>query len=448
MTPLLSKSRFQYGLQCLKRLYLECYHRELADPVDPGRQAIFDVGTSVGEVARRRFPNGRFVEEDYTQHDRAVETTIELMADDGIPSIYEAAFTFEGIRIRVDALWRNGGEGFDLVEVKSTTRVKKEHISDVAIQVYAVEGAGIPIGKAYLMHLNRDYMYPGGDHDLGQLFTLEDVTETARSFLSGRVNDDLLRMWEALVLDAAPEIETGKHCTSPYRCSFFGHCHQDDKEVIKPLFVGPDLPAALGEIGLPAAVLDFETVNPAIPLFVGTRPYQAVPFQWSLHLVESSGEIRHEAFLNDDAADPRERFAASLMEAVSAEGSVVAYSSFEKARMRELAEVFPQYRGGLLALCDRTVDLLRLIRVNYYHPGFHGSYSLKSVLPALAPDLGYYGLDIAEGMSAATSYARMIDGDTPTSERAAIRDALLEYCKRDTEAMVRVYRALREAASS
>ena len=446
MTPQLSKTRFQYGLQCLKRLYLECYHHELADPVGPGQQAIFDVGTVVGEVARERFPNGRLVEETYLEHDRAVETTRTQLEEASVPTLYEAAFTFEGIRNRVDILKRSGEEEFDLIEVKSTTRLKQEHISDVAIQVYAVEGAGVSIRKAYLMHLNREYVYSGGDHDLSQLFTLVDVTDAARAFVEDNVGGDLARMCTVLGLPDAPEIETGRHCTSPYRCSFYGYCHQDEVEVEKPLFVGPELRSVLGEVKFPAAFLDFETVNPAIPLYAGTKPYQAIPFQWSMHILESPGEIRHEAFLNEDAHDPRGRFCASLLEAIPAEGSVVAYSSFEAARMRELSGVYPKYREGLLALCDRTVDLLNLIRANYYHPGFHGSYSLKSVLPALAPDLGYADLEIPEGMSASISYARMIDSDTPDSERSAIRRALLEYCKRDTEAMVRVHRALRDAA--
>ena len=444
MTPQLSKTRFQYGLQCLKRLYLECFRRELADPVDAGQQAIFDLGTAVGEVARERFPGGRLIEESYLEHEGAVETTRALLTDDGVPALYEAAFTFEGIRTRVDVLERRGPEEFDLIEVKSTTRVKQEHISDVAIQVHAAEGAGVPIGKAYLMHVNRDYIYPGGDHDIKQLFTLNDVTEAARAFVEDHVHGDLARMRDALQLGTAPEVPTGRHCNSPYRCSFFGFCHQDEPEVVKPRFVGPELASALEEISFPAAFIDFETVNPAIPLYVGTRPYQAIPFQWSLHLLESSGRLRHEAFLNDDADDPRERFVASLLGAIPAGGTVVAYSGFEKSRMRELAEMFPQYGDGLLSVCDRTVDLLKVIRSNYYHPGFHGRYSLKSVLPALVPDLDYADLEIPEGMSASASYARMIDRATSDKERTNIRDALLNYCRRDTEAMVRVYQALRD----
>ena len=438
-TALLSKSRFQYGLQCLKRLYLEAYHRELADPVGAGLQAIFDSGTAVGELARRRFPNGTLVEETYLEHAQAVETTKALLADDAIPALYEPAFTYRGIRTRIDALRRNGRQGFDLVEVKSTTSVKPEHVTDVAIQLYAAEGCGVRIDRAYLMHINNAYVYQGGDYDLEQLFTLADVSDRARAFVAESVPNDLDRMWEALQLDHAPDIAVGRHCTSPYRCSFYGHCHQGEAGIDRPLSISPSLASRLGEIAFPAAFLDFETVGPAVPVYVGTRPYQRVPFQWSMHVLNADGRLSHASFLNGDAEDPRERFITGLLEAVPSEGSIVAYSPYERTMMRELAEAFPQHRDGLLALCDRVVDLLKLLRGSYYHPGFNGSYSLKSVLPALVPDMDYADLEVQDGMAASMAYARMIAADAPASEKASIRQALLAYCERDTEAMVRIY---------
>lgn len=226
MTLSLSKSRFQNGLQCLKRLYLETYRRDLADPVPPERQAIFDAGHAVGELARHRFPGGTLVDETHFDHDRAVEATESLLSRTEMPAIYEAGFTFQGIRTRVDILKRNGVGAFDLVEVKSTTRVKPEHISDVAIQVYVVEGSGVPVNKAYLMHLNRGYAHQDGNPDLEQRFSLQDVTAAARSFISSKVPDELARMWAVLQQRDAPDIETGPHCQSPYRCAFYGHCHQ------------------------------------------------------------------------------------------------------------------------------------------------------------------------------------------------------------------------------
>ena len=227
MTPGLSKSRFQYGLQCLKRLYLETYHRDLADPVSSERQAIFDTGHAVGEMARQRVPDGVLVEEAHFEHNQAVRKTESLLTRTDIPAIYEAGFTFQGIRTRVDILKRNGHRAFDLVEVKSTTRVKPEHISDVAIQVYVVEGSEVLVNRAYLMHLNRDYSNQDGSPDLKQRFSLQDVTDAARSFIADRASGELARMWAALQQRDAPSIETGQHCNIPYRCSFYGYCHQN-----------------------------------------------------------------------------------------------------------------------------------------------------------------------------------------------------------------------------
>ena len=488
MTPHLSKSKFQYGLQCLKRLYLESYLQKLADPVDAGLRARFDTGTAVGEVARHRFPNGRLIEESHLEHDQAVRATQALLTDATIPALYEAAFTFQGIRTRVDILKRNGQREFDLVEVKSTTEVKPEHITDVAIQVYVAEGSGIPIKRAYLMHLNKAYLYQGGDHAMEQLFTLEDISGRARSFVAENVPNDLARMWAALQRDNAPDIETGRHCEKPYHCSFFGYCHQNEPEhPIRELpsrsginweqlqaigirdigsipsdfpglsssqrrvrdsvigghsFISPDLASIMKEISFPASFMDFEAISPAIPIYAGTKPYQRVPFQWSLHILDSSGRLRHDWFLNGDADDPRERFVISLLEALPPEGAIFTYSSYETSMMKDLAQGFPQYGDGLMALCDRAVDLLQVIRANYYHPGFHGSYSIKSVLPALVPGLNYTDLEIPEGMAAAVSYARMIANDAPDHEKAEIREALLAYCERDTEAMVRIYDVL------
>ena len=486
--PNLSKSRFQYGLQCLKRLYLECYNRELADPVDPALQAIFDSGTAVGEMARLRFPGGRLVEESYLHHDRAIGTTQTLLAAPSIPALYEAAVNFQGIRARFDVLVRRNGQAFDLVEVKSSTGVKEDHITDVAIQLYAAEGSGIIIDRAYLMHLNRECIYQGGEHDLEQLFTLADVTEAAREYAAQRVPGELEGMWETLELDATPDIDTGKHCTAPYRCAFFGHCHRDEPEhPVRQLpwlretmwehlrvlgidhirnipadlsglntlqlrvrnsvadgrpYVGPGLCRSLEEIALPASFMDFETISPAIPLYPGTSPYGRIPFQWSLHILDGSGRLTHREFLNPDAEDPRERFASSLLETLPADGSIVTYSSYEKTVINGLSQEFPTYREGLLALNARMVDLLKVVRDNYYHPEFHGSFSIKTVLPALVPDLGYGELEVQEGLAASAYYTRLAAGDVPEDEEAEMREALRAYCKRDTEAMVGVYQAL------
>ncbi len=486
--PQLSKSRFLAGLQCLKRLYLECYQRELADPIGVGQQAISDAGTAVGELARQRFPGGALIEERYFEHSKAARSTQDLLADPSIPALYESAFSFEGVRTRVDILNRSVGHEFDLIEVKSTTSVKDIHIPDIAIQTRVVEGAGVRIRHAYLMRIDNAYVYRGGNHDPHGLFSLTDVTDRVREYISGEMSNALAGMWESLETEEAPDIETGRQCTIPYVCPFFGHCHRDESahpirtlpglrqqgyERLKPAgitdigavppdfagltalqcrardsvvtgqpFVGSGLGARLGDILFPASFLDFETISPAIPIFPGARPYQTIPFQWSLHTRDRDGGLTHSEFLDDGSGDPRERLITGLLATLPGDGSIVAYSGYEVTVLKGLARDFPQHQGQLLELCDRVTDLLRLIRSDYYHPEFHGSFSIKSVLLALVPGLAYDDLAIPDGLAAATSYARLITGAASSSEVAGIREALLSCCERDTEAMVRVFEAL------
>ena len=491
--PQLSKSKFAGGLQCLKRLYLECFDRKLADPIDASQQALFDSGNAVGELARQRFPGGRLINEPYFEHEGAVASTREALDDSSLPSLYEAAFAHEGIRIRTDVLLRTGDDGLDLIEVKSSTKVKPEHIPDIAIQLYVLEGSGILVRKAFLLHIDNSYVYQGGAYNLERLFRLDDVTNESHAFLASTVPESLAGMWEVLQQEKAPPIDTGPHCNTPYQCPFFGHCHRDEPEhsveqlprvtakVLDALksrgiraiqnipsefpglssaqqrvrdavitgdpYVSADLPSALGQVSYPIYFLDFETFNPALPIYPGTRPYQMIPFQWSVHGFSKSGQLQHESFLADDSEDPREKLTTSLLDALGKQGTILVYSSFERTRVKELAALFPEYAARLSALVDRFVDLLTLVRTHVYHPDFHGSYSIKAVLPALAPDLGYGDLEIQEGSLASVAFAKMIAPDTDDSERQRVRHALLAYCQRDTEAMVWVYNALRQLAA-
>ena len=461
----------------------------MADPIDASRQALFDSGTAVGELARQRFPGGHLVNEPYFEHERAVVSTREVLADPSIPSLYEAAFTHEGIRIRADVLLRTDEDGFDLLEVKSTTKLKPEHIPDIAIQQYVLEGSGVPVRRAFLLHIDNSYVYEGGAYDLDRLFRLDDVTSEARAFLSSTVPDSLASMWEVLQRDEAPPIDTGPHCSTPFQCPFFGHCHQNEPrhsvsqlpgatakilEVLKSNgirdihdipsgfpglsssqqrvrdavitgepYVSSDLPPTLGQVSYPIYFLDFETFNPALPIYPGTRPYQVIPFQWSVHGLSKSGQLQHESFLADDGEDPREKLTTSLLDTLGEEGTILVYSNFEQTRVKELAALFPEYAARLSTLIDRFVDLLNLVKTHIYHPDFHGSYSIKSVLPALVPDLSYSDLEIQEGSIASVAFARMIASDTTEFGRQRIRTALLAYCRRDTEAMIWIFEALR-----
>ncbi|MSQ40471.1 MAG: DUF2779 domain-containing protein [Dehalococcoidia bacterium] len=487
--PQLSKTRFMAGLQCLKRLYLESYHRELLPPVDASQQALFDSGNAVGVLARGVNPGGLLITEDYFNHDRAAARTRQAVADGSIPSIYEAAFTYDGIRTRVDILQRLNQDVFALAEVKSSTSVKQEHIPDSAVQVYVAEGSGIEIRNIYLVHIDRNYVFQGGEYALDKLFYREDVTAQVRSYMETSIISDLARIRDALAQDDTPAVDIGRQCTKPYECPFFSHCREGlpdhhveqlpgarvalldslksagitdiasifsgfpgltrlqervrESVVSGEAYVGRDLATELSGVEYPLRYLDFETFNPALPYYLGTRPYQVIPFQWSMHIQHADGRLEHREFLHEGPDDPRPAFISSLSDAAGNSGSIVTYSGYEETRLKQLAGDFPEYANSLLALVDRMYDLLKVIRAHYYHPAFHGSFSLKAVLPALVPELGYEDLEINDGSMASVAYAQMIHPATEEFERGRIYAALLAYCQRDTEAMVRVFGLLR-----
>jgi len=486
--PTLSKSRFLAGLQCNKRLYFECFRRDLADIMGSAKQAMFDAGAQVGQVARGIYPGGVLIGYDHFHHNDAVASTGTVLNNSSIPAIYEAGFEYDKVRTRVDILARAGDGVFDLVEVKSNTKVSEEHLPDVGIQLYVLTGCGLETRRVCIAHLNRDYVYPGGDYDLSRLFTEEDVSENVLQ-LQSDIPRALQAMRLALASSDPPEIQVGRHCSKPYTCPFYDHCHSDEPQhhvsqlprasdkllmsleeagiddirdipkgfqglnalqqrvrdcvVNGQVHLNTHLREELERLEYPIHFLDFETFNPPLPLYLGTHPYDVIPFQWSVHTTDRDHNLRHDEFLHDGLDDPREMLARSLLQTLGTSGSIVAYSGFEEARIRELANALPQLSRDLLALLGRRlVDLLPLVRANCYHPEFHGSFSLKSVLPAIVPDLGYNDLEIQDGALASVAYAEMIQPHTQPERRKLLRKNLLEYCKRDTEAMVRMFDVL------
>lgn len=488
--PALSKSRFADGLQCPKWLYLECFNHELADPVDDQQQAIFDTGHEVGELARSLYNGGLLIKEDHLHHADAIVSTNAALSDARIPALFEAAFQHDDIKIRADILVRADDGCFDLIEVKSGTRVKAENIPDAGVQLFVLNGCGIKIRRTCIGHLNKEYVYPGGDYDLSQLFCIEDVTDQVRQ-LQPEIPMLLDEMRRHLWSPEPPDIKAGRQCSRPHKCPFQGHCRAGEPEhpVGKLPRASEKLLQALAEAGIndirdipedfaglnalqkrvrdcvvndcwyveselkhqlqrleyPVHFLDFETFAPALPVYAGTHPCQVIPFQWSNHILEKSGELRHEQFLHDGTDDPRESFANSLLKTLGARGSIVVYSSFEASRIRDLASLFPGMAAGLLGLLDnRIVDLLQLVRKHCYHPAFHGSFSIKSVLPALVPGLDYIDLEINNGSIASFAYAEMRRADTTEERRESLKQGLLAYCKRDTEAEVELFKLLSE----
>lgn len=488
--PRLSKSRFLSGLQCHKRVYLEIHRPELATPPDPSTQAILAMGTEIGLLARRRFPGGVLATVGFRQREAAIAQTAALLQDPNVPAIFEGAFEHEGVVVRVDILERVLDEtgrplAWRLIEVKSSTRVKDIHLDDVAIQSYVLLGSGIALAGTWLMHIDTTYVYQGGQADLQALFAIEDVSEVVAS-RRGQVPGRLAGMRSALSESQPPAIDPDGHCHSPYECPFWAHCTKDksarwiyylpgSKETVNRFaqegittideipdgatlsltqrrvkdnveWVSTNLGASLRSVQYPVHHVDFETVMLAVPRFPATRPYQAIPVQWSNHIELESGDIIHHQFLHSDPTEPRKRWAEALIESLGEKGSIVVYSAYEEAMMRQVVEAFPEFRQFFSAIIKRLWDLHPIIKEHYYHPKFQGSYSIKTVLPAVVPSMGYDDLAIQEGGQAANEYYRMVFLESDWIEQARIKDALLRYCARDTMAMVELRRMLMKKA--
>jgi hypothetical protein len=481
----LSKSKYLAGCQCHKRLYLEFHAPELATPPDPGARARLGQGTEIGALARERFPGGVLVEAGPKQRAAALRRTAELAADPAVPAIFEGAFEHGQVLVRVDILERieiGPQPAFRLIEVKSAARRKEVHVQDVAVQTHVLRGAGAPIVECGVWLVDTEYRYPGGPIDLRRLFKWENLAEPVNAMLPA-VARTLAEQRAMLEASTAPAVEPDAHCHAPYECPFWAHCTKDKPErwifhlpgnsrqiedmmargivTIDEIpadaklttvqtrvranheWIGGGLRRALEAVRHPVHHVDFETFMPAVPKYPGTRPYQTIPTQWSNHIEAPDGSIREEAFLATGPDDPRDAFARSLLASVGAAGTICIYSPYERAVIETLAESLPGCRETLRALLGRLWDLHAVLKEHYYHPRFKGSYSIKQVVPALVPGLSYEGLAIQEGGVAAQEYARMVFEVTDWVERERIKRDLLDYCARDTLAMVEIRRVLR-----
>jgi hypothetical protein len=480
--PMLSKSRFLAGLQCKLRLWYQCFERELIPEVPPFQQAIFDAGHEVGELATQLYPGGVLIDAPYYQHKQAVQSTLKAMQDPGVKAIYEAAFVYDDVRIRVDILERIEDGSWNLVEVKSSTSVKEVYYADVAIQYYVLDGRGLQITRAGILHINNRYVYDGRNLDLQSLFSFADLTDETIA-MQPEVPSRLEELKAMLANLDAPEIQPSRHCHKPYDCEFWDHCTKDMPEFwvyninsigqnqldeladmgIQEIgdipatfhlsqiqdrirlsvtnqreYISKDLKAELNDVKYPIHFLDFETIGLALPRYADARPYQTLPFQWSDHILYENGKLDHREYLCNEDKDPREEFTQTLLNAMETKGSILIYTSYETGVLNSLIEHFPQYADALQSVIARFIDLYAIIRRHYYHPKFYGSFSLKNVLPALVPEMRYENLSIQEGMQASIEYLRMIDSATPEEEKARIRQDLLTYCGQDTLAMVKI----------
>jgi hypothetical protein len=482
----LSKSRFTAGLQCHRQLWWRTHEPEASELVaGPGQQAIFDRGHRVGALARERFPGGVLIDLPHTAVEERVRLTAEAIRD-GAPAIFEASFVADDTFVAVDILERVGS-AWRLVEVKSSTRVKPEYLPDVAVQIHVTRGSGLTVDEAQVMHLNRECVFP----DLSNLFVRVPVTGLIEPLLPSVPS--LIRGQLAMLGGPLPEVPIGPHCRSPYSCPFLPRCWgglpehhvttlhstglrawefvtrgyvsitdlpeglglrklaERQRVSVKSgrRFVSDDLGRALAALESPIAVLDFETIAPVVPRWVGCHPYDAVPAQFSCDVEDGSGGWIHHEWLADGPDDPRPELMRRVAVACEGTRTVLAYNAdFEKRCLRSIASTLPELAPAAQGVMDRLADALPLVRNHVYDPAFFGSFSLKAVLPALVPELRYAGLAIGDGNLASNEMERMLlrGEEIAPAERERIRAELLRYCAFDTAAVVRLLGALRGLA--
>lgn len=417
----LSKSKLTSFEQCARKLWLSKHRPEL-EVVDDDSQARFATGHEVGALACALLPNGVMVDAE-PDLGAAISRTRELIDGGWRQPIFEATFEHDGVLVRVDVLSPDG-EGWSIAEVKSSTSVKDYHLGDLATQVWVLRETGVEVTSASIRHIdNRFRLQAAGDY-AGVFKDSERFAEIGDK-LADRA--EIVARARAVLAGDEPVLTTGDHCSAPFSCGFTDYCRSKEPP-------GPDWPISLlprgkvtavkwadqgvfdlrevpsGGFGnatyerireatvsgivyhdrdgaraatsawsLPRAYLDFETVNPAIPRWIGTKPFQQIPFQYSCHLEDAHGAFRHRAFLSLDAGDPRRALAEQLVIDVGGEScrSIIAYNApFEKLCVRELAAVFPDLKPQLEEIENKIVDLLPVTRDHYYHRDQRGSWSI------------------------------------------------------------------------
>jgi len=477
----LSKSRLMNYLQCPKRLHLQMFRPDLVQDSAETRQA-FSVGHSVGQVARHLVANGLLIEHD-DDLTRALAATQAALKNEPDRPLFEATFQKDGLLIRADVL-APSERRHRLTEVKASTEVKPHYVHDCAIQTWVVEGSGLPLDMIELAHVDTSFIYPG-DGDYRGLLVHEDVTDPVRSLMNEV--PDWVEGARRVLAGSEPRISSGDQCMDPYPCPFIEHCRPPESGYPVTLFprdrgkstatslkldgfndirdipegylinpkyewirrvtvagtpdLDPRVTDVMSQFKYPRYYLDFETIQFAVPIWKGTRPYQMLPFQWSCHTELADGELKHYEFLGLGPHAPMRDLAEQLLTTLSrhGEGPVFVYSGFEGGRIRELAALFPDLSDRLASLVERLVDLLPIARAHYYHPDMKGSWSIKAVLPTIAPELSYSGLgEIQDGGSAGVAYLELLDPATDSSRRVTLIRDLREYCKRDTLAMVKL----------
>lgn len=479
----LSKSRLIAWKQCPKRLWLQVHKRDLLE-VSATAERSFQIGYEVGEVAQGLFPAGMLIGYGDDLNAALVATKLAMATHPDRP-IFEATFQHDGLLMRADMLLPTP-DGYRMVEVKSSTSVKPYQVDDCAIQAWVLQKNGIPLAGVELAHIDTSFVYEGDGNYYG-MFHFAPLDEAVSSLI------ELLPDWTAQARDtlarAEPTIAMGDQCDDPFECPFKAYCSKEIAQPVTPAYpldvftrmrantkddlrkkglddalevpteylnqtqqriqrvsqsgvaeLTREAADLLANLPYPRYYLDFETINLAVPRWAFTSPYSTqVPFQWSCHTEAQTGYLQHTMFLDVSGNDPRRACAEAMITALGNTGPVFVYfQAFEKGRIAELAVLFADLAPALLAINERIVDLLPLTRISYYHPAMLGSWSIKAVLPTIAPELDYAQLTVGNGTAAQDAYREILHPSTPNNTKEKLTQGLRDYCTLDTMAMVRL----------
>lgn len=444
---MLSKSRFIRGINCQKSLWLYVHKPELS-VISDEQENMFASGTDVGIIARDYFPGGKLaVLEDYPTYASA-QLTKEFI-NQGEKTIYEATFVYDNTLVAVDILTCVDGD-WKLYECKSSTCVKDYHIVDAAVQYYVVQNAGIPLEDISIMYIDNQYNR-SIELEPRKLFACKSVIESILP-LQSFVKENIPLLLEMLGGEE-PEREMGKYCSAPFTCDFIDYCRslkpiqpEIDKPIpnLTPIIKSDLIRKRLDSFGYPLYYFDFETMGFAVPRFEHSRPYQQLPFQYSLHYRETKeSNPEHFSFLAWPDGDPRRDLIEQLIRETNRPGKILTYNvAFERRILRDLIHDFPEYKTGLEDIINRLDDLMPVFRKKEYHiPDWGRQYSIKLILPYMAPELSYKDLEITNGGDASSLFSQLYD-TTDKQQIEQIRNALLKYCHLDTWAMVRIVEEL------
>lgn len=481
------------GLQCRKYLwYLVNAKKEVPEP-DFSTRFMFRQGVLVGEYAKKLFPGGIDLGRSGDISEQLIRTS-EILSERR--PIFEASVSTGNIYSRVDILKPAPGDSWDIIEVKSATQLKEEYLQDVAFQKYTFLQAGIKVSNCYLAFINNQYIRQG-EIDPEELFDIRDINAEIGEVITA-IPEIIEEMVEMLQKPRHPSIKIGRQCNNPYVCPLKGKCWEfmpenhvfnlygnKDKAIDlynqgilsieeipegynlnlkqqiqkdcavtkKPRVDKGQISAFLKKLKTPLFFFDFETYSTALPIHEGTKPFQRIPFQYSIHILDDLyGEPAHYDFLASGNQDPRKELLENLKDHLGDSGSIIVYYEFfEKGVLNELAGNFPEYAEWVKSVIPRIVDLYRPFGDFYYYNSVQkGSASVKKVLPAIT-DYSYKGMDIADGLSASVYFLYAcghykIGESCPTPEEVEkIRKDLITYCGMDTGGMIHILRGLDEA---